>query len=359
MIYLFTGTPGAGKTINAIRWINESEQFKDRPIYYFQIDELKLPWIRLENGEFSDWYNLPDGAVIVVDEAQFIIPPRKQGSAVPPHIEQFATHRHRGHDVILITQHPTLIDSFVRHLVTEHRHVMRPFALGSSVIHTHQGVCSTPDSPSSYKMAEKSRVKLDKRYFGLYKSAVMHTGKGRLPLIFWVFVVSIALLVTLAVYFYFSFFHEDKFAGLKTDQASSSVSMDFPGSVSGGPQSKSPLTASEYARAQVPRDSALPWTAPVYDDIRQPVTYPVLSCVLHAKSGDCRCFTQQMTRYFLDKDACVYHVKYGHFDYAQADAGSQHQNQQQDNQPTPQPRASGHAAAPAWGGSESRPRLSR
>lgn len=350
MIYLFTGTPGAGKTINAIRWINESQQFKDRPIYYFQIDELKLPWIRLENGEFSDWYNLPEGAVIVVDEAQFIIPPRKQGSAAPPHIEQFATHRHRGHDVILITQHPTLIDSFVRHLVTEHRHVMRPFALGSSVIHTHQGVCSTPDSPTSYKMAEKSRVKLDKRYFGLYKSAVMHTGKGRLPFVFWLFIGSIALLVMLAVYFYFSFFHDDKFSGLKpeTTQVPTTNFHD-------GPNKKQPLSTKEYFDRMQPRDPALPWTAPIYDEIREPVTYPKLSCVYNHSTDDCRCFTQQMTTYNVSKDSCLYHIEHGFFDYALPDTGQQSKNPQTTNQPAQQPRASGHAAAPAWGTADNRP----
>ncbi|WHV23422.1 zonular occludens toxin domain-containing protein [Pseudomonas aeruginosa] len=91
MLYLRTGLPGAGKTLNAIREIDLEHQpdpddptkrlHKDpdnpdlppRTIYYYgipdmKLDRLKSKWVEFDTPE--EWYNLPDGSVIVIDEAQ-------------------------------------------------------------------------------------------------------------------------------------------------------------------------------------------------------------------------------------------------------------------------------------------------
>ena len=48
---------------------------------------------------------------------------RSAASKVPPFIEALALHRHHGLDIVLITQHPSFLDSFVRKLVQRHMHV--------------------------------------------------------------------------------------------------------------------------------------------------------------------------------------------------------------------------------------------
>jgi zona occludens toxin len=83
MIILFGGPNGQGKTLNAIKFVNEDSQFQHRPIYYHGIDNLKLPWIELDEVQVKDWWDLPDGSVLFVDEAYKFFPKRPNGSKTP------------------------------------------------------------------------------------------------------------------------------------------------------------------------------------------------------------------------------------------------------------------------------------
>ena len=95
-----------------------------------------------------------------------------------------AKHRHKGFDLVLITQEPRNIDSFVRRLVGLHRHYARHFGTAKVKCYEWQNRCC--DNVHDYHektAAIVSQSKLDKNYFGSYHSAEIHTQKPRLPYI--------------------------------------------------------------------------------------------------------------------------------------------------------------------------------
>ncbi|PCJ90821.1 MAG: hypothetical protein COA46_09865 [Porticoccaceae bacterium] len=60
----------------------------------------------------------------------------------------------------------------------------------------------------------------------------------------------------------------------------------------------------------------MPWTAPVYDEVRQVTQYPWPNCVLFEKTGDCDCYSQQATKITVDKTTCTNIVRNGVFDHS-------------------------------------------
>ena len=144
MINLRTGTPGACKTLSAVehlaKMIERWEKHPDeaRPVFVHGVKDLALPhapvplieWREGQNKPpvmVPDWDAMPDGSFVLVDEAQSFFPPRSSASTPPPHVAWLNTHRHRGFDIEVITQHPKLIDGSVRALVGKHQHYRRLF----------------------------------------------------------------------------------------------------------------------------------------------------------------------------------------------------------------------------------------
>ena len=123
-----------------------------------------------------------------------------------------------------------------------------------------------------------------------------------------------------------------------------------------------PLTAEDYIALRVPRLPDVPSSAPIYDDITRPVTYPKLSCMSSSdpqmvaknhkrltlgyregKVYGCRCNTQQGTRAVVSFEACMGYVEEGAFDPAKPDRITQpaiNPEQQQATYIPPQPGAS-------------------
>ena len=180
MITLFTGVPGAGKTLRTVQEIAQLRRTRDgeaRPIFS-NITGLAdaLGCAILE--EPRKWFELPEGSLIVIDECQRVFPPRAAAAAVPEFVQLFDTHRHKGFDVFLITQHPRLIDSFIRNLVGRHLHLYRPFGLMRSQVYEWQECCENPRVDA--KPVPRPWA-FPKKLFGLYQSAEQHTHKTRLP----------------------------------------------------------------------------------------------------------------------------------------------------------------------------------
>ena len=95
MITLITGLPGSGKTLFTIADVMPMAEKENRQVYYSGIAECTVPgWIELENGE--DWYNCPDGSIVIIDECQRVFRPRATGAHVPKYVSRFETHRHQG-----------------------------------------------------------------------------------------------------------------------------------------------------------------------------------------------------------------------------------------------------------------------
>lgn len=182
MIHLITGTPGSGKTLLAVELILKNRNSeKIRPLYAnvagLNFDELRC--FKLDDVE--NWFDLPDGAIIVIDECQRWFRPRPNGSAVPEFISRFETHRHQGHDIILISQHPGLIDRNIRKLVDRHQHCYRPFGLEHRKIFEWNTCNESPEPSQNESNALRTKLAFDKDLFKYYQSASIHTSTKRIP----------------------------------------------------------------------------------------------------------------------------------------------------------------------------------
>jgi len=236
LITLITGVPGTGKTAFAVSEI-EKEIAKGRTVFVDNITDLQLEHYRA--GKITDWhcgtwlhidkYNRtcataamqsddgndnwipnPDvvrrsdtaplellcynpkgqavgtvpyeshkGALLVIDEAQRHFRPRPAGSAVPDHVAALEVHRHQGLDIWLITQRAGLIDSNVRALCGRHI-ALRNTSLGRFKYEWSE--VGDIDTKSSRDTAARSRYRIPKHVFSLYKSADVHTNqKHTLP----------------------------------------------------------------------------------------------------------------------------------------------------------------------------------
>src|SRR5699024_9361850 len=110
----------------------------------------------------------------------------------------------------------------------------------------------------------------------------------------------------------------------------------------------------EYIDLRVPRFSDVPSSAPIYDDLAAPVTYPKLYCLSTSDPDlvanrpaatvqdgvSCQCYTQQTTKYHTTLDFCRSAARDGYFDHAKPDRQPQNnryaasgQQQYQQNQP--------------------------
>ncbi|MFV9487918.1 zonular occludens toxin domain-containing protein [Pseudomonas aeruginosa] len=169
-----------------------------------KLDRLKSKWVEFETPE--EWFNLPDGSVIVIDEAQRVF--GNDGTrARPEKVTRFETHRHQGLDIHLITQHPSLLCTPVRKLVGKHINFIRPYGREKGIFrHEYEFCIDNPERRSNFKQAQEERVTLDKAYFGVYKSSTVHTHKPitpsymkKIPLIIALMLIPIGVLVGLVV----------------------------------------------------------------------------------------------------------------------------------------------------------------
>lgn len=361
MLFLRTGLPGAGKTLNAIREIdlehqpdpeNPSLRFhKDpdhpdlppRTIYYYGIpdlkaDRLKSKWVEFDTPE--TWFDLPDGSVIVIDEAQRIF--GNDGTrARPEKVTRFETHRHQGLDIHLITQHPSLLATAVRKLVGKHINFIRPYGREKGIFrHEYEFCIDNPEKRANFKMAQEEKVTLDKDYFGTYKSSTIHTHKPTrpsylktVPLLIAFVLACVLVLIGLGYYI------------IKEARADLPVSppenapVSLPGNAVPRPsqalQSRpdEPKGTDEYIADRSPRIATLPASAPRYDDVAKPRDFPRLVCtsstdpvivdrfrnrgrvaVIDGQETACLCHTQQGTRVATDVQFCVDAVTNGIFD---------------------------------------------
>lgn len=116
------------------------------------------------------WLWCKPGDLIVIDEAQFVMPRGTLGRKPPYWLQAMEIHRHYGVDFLLITQHPQLIDTTVRALVGLHRHVRS--VMGSNVCMCY--VWDHASNPERYNMASKSSFVRKAAHFKLFHSSVAH-----------------------------------------------------------------------------------------------------------------------------------------------------------------------------------------
>lgn len=294
MITLFTGMPGAGKTAAMIDLLRQLA--KDRPVFvHFDPSERLRPEQKLLHETLqlphqpvlaSNWHNeVPDGGILVIDEAQGCWRPRGPAAKVPEAIAALETHRHSGVDIFITTQAPRLIDSNVRGLVGRHVHIRDTGWLGRwwyEWPETNEGV--------AWKSCPvKKRYTLPKQVFDLYTSANEHHKPVRAtPKT--VFLVAFLLLCLGALIWMLVRSISSHTAPAKPDQAppANTAPAIQPGTQARthGPDA-APL-ADERVDF-IPRLSDRPWTAPAYDHLRKVVRLPVITGAICINTA-CTCY---------------------------------------------------------------------
>lgn len=301
MIEQVTGLPGSGKTLITLVRTKQLAEKENRQVYYNGIPDLKLPWIELDKGE--DWWKVPSGSIVIIDEAQRVFRPRANGSQVPEHVSKLETHRHLGIDLILITQHPMLLDTNVRRLVGRHIHTVRAFGAKFATLHEWPQVKENCDKNRADSIEHKWFY--PKQAFDWYKSAEIHTHKTRIPARMWV-MLALPFLLAATIYAGYSWW--------KGSSERTSESMKKATGISTAPIGQQPVALKlGYFENYKPRIEGLAHTAPVYDDVTKPVRAPYPAACVDLKSKGCRCYTSQATRLDVPKHLCQQIASTGFF----------------------------------------------
>ena len=135
MIYLFTGTPGSGKSLDVARVIKNKLRVKQPVICNFPInkkfvknpdyfyfkgnDDLTVEYLVRFARNYFDGKRVKESSItLVIDECQMLFNARewnKSGRAVWNKF--FQVHRHFGFDIVLVTQFDSMLDKQLRALV--------------------------------------------------------------------------------------------------------------------------------------------------------------------------------------------------------------------------------------------------
>ncbi len=312
MLHLRTGLPGSFKTALALF---DFLEIKNRPKYATLIkgfDYEKHNVTRID--DLTDWMSLPDGSVVFVDEGQQFLRPRKREAELPKWIADFETHRHRGFDFFVTTQHPMFIDIHFRRLTEDHVHHHRFSSAKRASCRTWSSCQDDPDDVRSMKKAQIAFRKPPKWIFDEYESTVLDTHKFKIPpkLMFWlpvilcVFAFSIYQLYPVFKKYFHSttsltpVIHQtsDKSTNVSNPLVSQSQSTN--GLSNSSDSSNAPLKPSDF----VPVTELAPWSAPVYRQSAHIESVPVfVGCIEMA--GNCKCTTQQGTILNVEKNICM------------------------------------------------------
>ncbi|MEC6897452.1 zonular occludens toxin domain-containing protein [Photobacterium piscicola] len=328
MMVLVTGTPGAGKTLNTIKDVYEevqktpyfskksddgiTEQIK-REVYACNINGLDLEKSGFKILEDpTKWTTLPAGSILIIDEASDFYPTSKKfGADLESDIAELRKHRHYGIDIYYITQQPGLINKNIRVLCGQHTHYQRNFGGKSTNCYKNNAVFDTDATSLRFAQqngAVKSSVRLDKKYFSFYKSTEIDTHKSKLPLfkLFQFIGLPIIALICAVIYFLNSDFYK------RSEVENSNIKIEQPTKDNKTESSffgtgKKHLTTKEYLDQMKPRIPFKPETAPIYDDLRKPKSFPRLSSCLMItnKPETCECFTQQNTVLNIPIAQCI------------------------------------------------------
>lgn len=164
-----TGAPGAGKSAATVQLILEAVT-AGRKVYVDGIPDLVVSHEVIDSRKWHEPDEVEDGALIVIDEVQRVWRPAGAGSKIPPDIAALETHRHRGLDFIVITQHPSLVHVNVKRLWGRHIHLRDTGITGRWWYETNE--CGSPESCKNWPV--KKPFKLPKQVFDRYKSATVH-----------------------------------------------------------------------------------------------------------------------------------------------------------------------------------------
>jgi len=337
-ITLITGLPGHGKTLYTLaRWKPEAEK-EGRPVFHNNIPGLAIPAWR--PWDVEKWQDLPPGAILIVDEAQFAFPVTGRGQT-PDWVQKLATHRHLGLDIVVITQDPMLLDNFVRRLVDRHFHVVRKFGTKFATVYEYVNGVKQDVAKSRGTDAIRHEWRYPKEVFDWYKSSELHTVKSRVPFRFWLMLAMplVFIAATYVAYLKLSPAKRAEAARQAETQQPQRLSQAGEGAQLGNGAARGQATPVDYVAAYTPRLPGLPHTAPAYDGVTAPqqAPYPA-ACIASAKR--CQCYTQQGTRMDMTDQLCR-KLSDGGFFVAWTAAGDRVQQAQEPRQAASEPARQG------------------
>lgn len=311
MIYLFTGNMGTGKTSRVVSMIlnNEDGLFKmkledgtevDRPLYFCHIDGLdkrkfnahELTEEEIMSAPLRDI--IPQGAVLIVDEAHYTYPVRAAGRPVPPYIQELTELRHHGHTVILMTQHPSQLDVFVRNLVSKHTHLERK-AVGMKQYSWYKCVTNL-DNPASVSGVESASWKPPKDAFKYYKSSSQHQKfKKNIPLAVWALVAILGFMAWKG-YNVYQIYKQGSGQSEEVQSVSDSSASEQQ-AINETDQPKSPQDINSNLKPEdfVPTLAEKPESKPIYDNVRQVKTFEYIAGCVEGGNSGCTCYSEQGT----------------------------------------------------------------
>ena len=322
MLTIVTGTPGAGKSLFTLWKIKK--EFRDdvdpseqREIYVNGIPELDYEYFGADElVDPEKWYELPEGSIVVIDEAQRIFPQRPPSIPVPNKCRQFETHRHRGFDVFVTTQDATTLDVHLRKLAGRHFHIKRTLGQEVATVYEYDQYQKDPtDHFTKKESVSQAPWKYPKELYEKYKSATLHTVKKRYPLKLFIIPVALLCIFLLGKLAFNTLMEDKEVIEAAGDQVESDSGM--PGGIL---EKMAAFDITAYISQFKPTVPGLEHSAPVYQKLFKARTFPKPYCIIYQKSHEgpideaCMCKTQQGTAYDTADSNCRYWAHNGFFD---------------------------------------------
>lgn len=302
MITIITATPGSGKTLFAVEMIdkelkkiskelkksNPDDSILNRQIYH-NIDGLDVSKFsepsRIHDAP-KDWRDTPDGSLIIYDEAWEIYPASSKRDITDQSLSDLAIHRHSGHDIVFITQHPTQLHTALRNLCNRHIHLYRRFGLKNSNVYTWQHLVNSPNSRYEQERADKYSWSFPKKYFSYYKSATVHTKTFFIPR---KIVITFAFAIALLSFTSYNFYKNKGLKLLSNDRAQDDAISLTDASLGARPELEPEVAISSRH---------FNWTNDIVDT-------PVIGCVSNPSASLCMCFSQDGKPLDLSNGQCL------------------------------------------------------
>ncbi len=340
MLVIRTGKPGHGKTLNTIKEVDAQAARTSRVVYYHNINGLQSDKLEASWYEFDDpekWFELPHNSIIVIDEAQGWFGNRDPRHKPGDHLTAFETMRHSGFEVHLITQDPRFLDTHARRLANLHVHYWRVMKSRQLLRFSSEVVIERVEVMAAFKDADKTRLRIDSKMFDKYTSSnADHHFKFQpsKKLIGSVIVILVAGFLLFRAYgLYANKSTAEEGGGQDAVSSAATVAGSLVQMVRPEKPKSEKVEELDYFEARSPRLRNVPASAPIYDELTQPQTYPKLTCMSsdaesftarlnswQVKDGvGCQCYTQQATRLDIEHAFCMDVVKYGYFDHARPD----------------------------------------
>lgn len=195
MIYLYSGTPGSGKSLHTahlIYWrlrygnpvianfavdVNKIKNAKKNAFKCVDNDKLTVDFLRKFSNEYFKNHKFKEGAIVlVIDECQLMFNARewnKQGRS--DWLGFFTNHRKYGYDIVLIAQFDRMIDRQIRSLI-EYEYVHRKvsnYGLQGKLLSIASGGKLFVSVKMWYPLKERigsEFFKANKKYYSIYDS---------------------------------------------------------------------------------------------------------------------------------------------------------------------------------------------